>query len=150
MREIKFRTWDSEKKRMLYPRTPLNDSELVICFNGEVREHWFIDAGYGDSADAGLYDVSQRFKLMQWTGLQDSKGKDIYEGDIVRFEVENKDMWSGDNKGCVIYEDHRPCFSIKTSRSGIITIGMGYDAYPGTLEVVSNKYENPELLKKRG
>ena len=70
----------------------------------------------------------------------------MYEGDIVRFEVENQDMWIGAIRGEVYFEETEACFAIKNKGQSYVTIGHGYDAYPGSLEVIGNSYENPELL----
>ena len=59
MREIKFRAWHTEKKRMFPP--------------------WSIW-----KSNLHGYDDSCCLNLMQYTGLKDKNGKEIYEGDIVR------------------------------------------------------------------
>ena len=62
MKEKKFRLWDKKNKRIIY-----EDVSVCINLDGEVSEHHH----------------DYRFELMQWSGLQDSKGVDIYEGDVV-------------------------------------------------------------------
>lgn len=52
-------------------------------------------------------------------------------GDHVYFRVENQNMWSGDTMGTLIMDKKE--WKISCPRSGVITIGKGYDAYPGTL-----------------
>ena len=73
MKEKKFRAYDKKYNKIIY-------EEVSICINldGETSE----------------YHHDYRFVLMQWSGLQDSKGINIYEGDIVylagygKYEVE--------------------------------------------------------------
>ena len=72
MREIKFRAYDEESKKM-YQITDVNFSDYVangIC--------------YGDWKDFSINN------LLQYTGLKDKNGVEIYEGDIV------KAIWSKD------------------------------------------------------
>ena len=56
----------------------------------------------------------------------------IHEGDLVIFDVENPCMWSGDREGVIKFKGNNWC--IETKRSGIVTIGKGYDAYYATIQ----------------
>jgi len=66
MREIKFRAWDSKRKRMWYGVECWDDLPLIICKQGK-----YVD-----------------WVLMQYTELKDRDGKDIYEGDIVEANID--------------------------------------------------------------
>ncbi len=108
MREIKFRAWDKAEKTMKY-----------------------FDYGIFNRIPFGLEDLSE---LMQYTGLKDKNGTEIYEGDIVHYC--GGEYWYG----CWEYE-------------GAITIkNMVYDCFMLAehefIEVIENIYENPELLKE--
>lgn len=63
MREIKFRAWHKQLKDMIY-----ND----LCKN-PFDTFWYNDGEFSDM-----------YELMQYTGLKDKNGKEIYEGDKVK------------------------------------------------------------------
>lgn len=67
---------------------------------------------------------------MQYTGLKDKNGKEIYEGDITT---------DGDMICRVEYDV--PVFTLKS-----ISNGNDYNPFYENLEVIGNIYENPELL----
>lgn len=78
-------------------------------------------------------------KIMQFTGLLDKNGKEIYEGDIVTFSdaIENKK---------VVIEYIAPSFRY-TVHGGKVD-GITFDLIGwSTWEIIGNIYENPELLK---
>lgn len=115
MREIKFRAWDIVRKRMLY-----NEDLWDIPYN-----------------EIFIHTPDQRaLEVMQYTGLIDRNGKEIYEGDILdygtygKFEV----VW------------HRGSFKIR--KLGFKNGNLHYlgDCYFDELMVVGNIYEDPELL----
>ncbi len=109
MREIKFRAWIKEEK--------------VLTSWEEIQE------GYGFDY---VFEHQEKVELMQYTGLKDKNGKEIYEGDIVL------------------------CFSTKRCPHTVIWNGVGwdleglYDGYRwGGEEVIGNIYESPELLEEK-
>lgn len=121
MREIKFRAWDKETKKMCYLSNP----------------HWSLSFGYNGKAE--VYNLQNgsggnEYELMQFTGLKDKNGKEIYEGDILKESAAREYM------GSVIFEDG--VFEI----SGILTALRQHTIDHYGFEIIGNIYENPDLL----
>lgn len=124
MREIKFRVWDKDTRRMYK-----NDSDLKISIEN--------NGGYIFALCANVVIPPEYIELMQYTGLKDKYGKEIYESDIVIAYNEDCDTIC---KGEIVWDKWECGFSIKGAEPTFI----GW--YP-ELEVIGNIYENPELVK---
>jgi len=124
MREIKFRAWDG--KKMYSP------DELIQVGNEGCT------TGYYDGSGCPKYSDHE---LMQYTGLKDKNGKEIYEGDIVLHDG----LPGAKNGRSIVFEDC--CFMIKgKTPSDDWHVGR----YSGlNTEVIGNIYENPELLEDK-
>lgn len=116
MREIKFRAWDRVRKIIV--------NVVMLSFEQDVL-------GFDDS-DAIEYGNTRDFELMQYTGLKDMNGVEIYEGDIVRFDTNVQILESE-----------------VTYYHGMFTIKKYGEKIPlfTALKVIGNKFENPELLE---
>lgn len=134
MRPIKFRVWDKLRKEMMDVYEISFDSEQV--------------AGYisSEKKTRRLNPLDDDFELMQFTGLTDKNGKEIYEGDIV--ELKGKDKMSREVK------THSRIYVIEWSDTltGFEPIKDDYIGpwsreWASDYEVIGNIYENPELLK---
>ena len=87
--------------------------------------------------------------LMQYTGLHDKNGEEIYEGDIIEFSY---DMFIGNfdtfvAKGVVVFEEG--AFYVELFENERTTKDEAYLLYSinlDTIKVIGNKFENPELL----
>lgn len=122
MRTIKFRAWDKEQSEMLNPG---EGKILVISTNGVTID-------------------SEHFEVMQFTGLFDKNGKEIYEGDIVLTPQEEYiKQW--------VIEFQNGKFQLSNNLNSERDIEVGQltivnSCYVNDIEVIDNVYENPELL----
>lgn len=131
-RPIKFRAWNKEDRRMidLHKITP-----LALAIDPSI-----VGAGIG------VYvPDDKRLVLMQFTSLHDPNGKEIWEGDIVRF-TRKHGYWShnrGDVESVKYIDDQQAQFC-----------GFGFSpllpltrAKAKKVEVIGNIFEHPELLE---
>ena len=125
MREIKFRFWSGTK--MFY-----SIDEVYECLKQQVK----FNAG-GEHPLAYDHVGWQSADFMQYTGLKDNNGKEIYEGDICKCYDHPENIWSV--TASVKYEQGE--WKIEGS---IIPLPMYGTAW---IEVIGNIYENPDLLK---
>lgn len=131
MREIKFRCWDKENKEML-------DVEY-LHWDDCTREFSIRTTMYTD-----YFDIEDMI-LMQYTGLKDKNGKEVYLGDILEYtftDYKGKKLWK---ERYIIKEnisgwEMRKITKPREHRS--LSLIKKY-------KIIGNIYENPELLEGR-
>ncbi len=122
MREIKFRAWIVDKRTMSKPFT-------------------LVDVNVESEDFPGFYSLMGKdiYPLMQYTGLKDKNGKDIYEGDIVRW-IKREPV---EGKHLLLMTT-----SVTFFNGGFVPFtDSAYNMKYEECEVIGNIYENPELLK---
>lgn len=127
-REIKFRAWAKKEKAMLRNCGILTGPSVA----------WISQCDAGTAINPS----SDKFKLMQYTGLKDKNGVGIYEWDLVKYGT-----------------DTIP-YTVSWVNGGFILSATAHEAAPdgnhmllgkynmAVIEVIGNIYENPEFLQK--
>ena len=115
MREIRFRAWDKKRNEMVYFDFQLLHDESSSFYNEQIKDN----------------------PLMQFTGLKDKYGREIYEGDIIQGNLFDRRL---PTMGTVVYDREYACFG-NENEAGITFLFKIAD-----IEVIGNIWENQKLL----
>lgn len=136
MRAIKFRVWNPVSKMMFCPDGLDLGRKALLLID---RDPWRV-------AVLDRWTTKDGYKLMQYTGLEDKNGKEIYEGDIIEWTIwpDLDDGYSFDTKRIrdVVVFKHGS-FSLEKRMELLISLEPTREP-----EVVGNIHENPELVKQ--
>ena len=133
---IKFRVWHKQNKVMMWLK------QIVWFPDREQR----ITAHPFDQREPTFVGSLCHLEIMEYTGIDDKNGKEIYEGDILDVD-EHKRLCK------VIWFEPQACFDtvpIKVMDKHTVFNGLKNSEWSYRTEVVGNIYENPELLKQEG
>lgn len=119
MRKIKFRAWIKEVDEIREVEY-INFWEKKISYPHKFCKEYYLNADFDE------------IEIMEYTGLKDKNGKEIYEGDIL-FESFREEYFK------VVFENG----SFRAEADGY---SLDLEDYDDICEVVGNIYENPELL----
>ena len=144
MRKIRFRAWHKGINKMLYPPLPIDsmldarDSEgNHVEIEQKASETVNMPARMTWDGRCYVEGFLQPLELMQLTGLKDKNGKEIFEGDIVRYSL---------NKESFVYTiewvDFFSAFML-VSKDDSYTMTQSMSS---AIELLGNIFENPELL----
>lgn len=135
MKEIKVRAWDTKFQKMYYSHGDGDECQRVQLFHG----NWEVDTMFPSGDDAGTIPCDgEHAVLMEYTGLKDKNGKEIYEGDILALD--------GDVVAPVTFMDGAFQLIADSSQGRSPFIQERAKRY----EIIGNIYENPDLLKEVG
>ncbi len=130
MREIKFRAWSLERNSMIYP-------DNNGWYDGVFRH----ENGHLQTVQLATVVKDKRLVALQYTGLKDKNGREIYEGDVV--------------KGHYYAYGKARRFIGEVKFIGVAFKVVGVKQYRGMHQeldrlyaTIGNIYENPELLEE--
>ena len=133
-REIKFRAWLKEEKKMVIVETiDFSEKSIQYLEKNEIMDAYLLRTNF-------LEDV----ELMQYTGLKDKNGTEIYEGDIVKYKFPYDRRLK--HISPVFYMESQASYGVlDIYKNGIPLYTISANNY---FEVIGNIYENKNLLEK--
>jgi len=157
MRDFKFRAWDFENQEMYHSDQLQSDGDGAIKWKINyygglyiIKPHLRNCLEGGESVECTSYVKVKKQIIMQFTGLCDKNGKEIYEGDVVEQEA-----YRGSRLiGVVEYSQGGFCLKcIQCHRESTIGEHYAFSIYGDDTklkkgEVIGNIYEHPELPKE--
>ena len=139
MRKIKFRAWDKESQKIYYVVTLDTESVYGKCEVPIIR----VKTGKMLDEYQPEYKTVYDYTLMQYTGLKDKNGKEIYEGDIV--ENTTQTVYLGDKFEVVWNKNYAGYQLMSNGFTSNIPLIQNFMSY----KVIGNIFENPELIQQQ-
>lgn len=146
MREIKFRAWDKERKKMIYSIKDMLDG-VILWEKGQLV--------IADNVEFGTHEEMRYLEPLLYIGLKDKNNKKVYFGDYIIMKI-----WNGGDgieepddrdefEGVVIWIQDNTRYGIRTKdcRKNEAEVDLISNPPFVILEVIGNIYENPNLIK---
>lgn len=139
-REIKFRYWDSYRKHMIEPSEVFGFDDHMSSYGWAKRIEYY----HPDFEEKIL--TTKNYEMMQYTGIKDKNGKEVFEGDIIQaMTLLNENPFK---EGLVNYvtkwsnDYHR--WEFISDVADLLVCDPTIDG-----EVIGNIFEHPEKLASR-
>ena len=129
MREFKIKAWLKKEKKMV--------AIIGIDFNYEYIRY---------TEDSNLFNENYKtaefkdIELLQFTGLKDNGGQELYEADVIKFNDGIDDIY-----GLISYDDEDGTYRVSYEN-----ITEHLSEREGDFEIVGNIFENPDLHEQLG
>lgn len=135
VREIKYRAWNDNKKKMYYP---VKEIEMANC----TYYHGFWDGG-------SLWE-SEQISFLEYVGLHDKNDKEIYEADIIQINVYNSFTGELEESEKEVVVHQGCCFGVLWGISrDFINLQGAFGGFV-SFEVLGNVYDDMDLLEPIG
>lgn len=128
-REIKFRAWIKTGVVTYDYVKPMTIQQMI----------------HSKKSTFSLKQLNDLVDFEQYTGLKDQNGKDIYEGDIIKYFGANKRVKIKTTYGIVFYDSEHGCFNSRIQNEEHNKGGIS----PLDDLIVGNVHTNPELLEAK-
>lgn len=125
-RSIKFRVWKNDKFKT-FPEEMVGNRCAHFCMSTEQDKF-------------GVYCINSTDNVIcqEFTGLKDKNGKEIYEGDIIKFEYQDEISI----RKIVFRDGYFGLYRGENLRHAIL------EPYKNMCVIIGNIFENPELLNE--
>jgi len=144
MREIKFRVWDKQEHLMFYDNWQepdmwgSNTYFIKVNLKGIVQIYIDDDSGKSGLHEHNIQEYHDRFDLMQYTGLKDKNGVEIYEGDIIQGNIIKYSPLQ--TMGNIVYDVEWASYANKNLAGNTLLREINQ------IDVIGNIYENGDLI----
>ena len=129
MKELKIKAWLKKEKKMV--------SIIGIDFNYEYIRYTEDDNLFNENYKTAEF---KNIELLQFTGLKDNGGQELYEADVIKFNDGIDDIY-----GLISYDDEDGAYRVSYEN-----ITEYLSDREGDFEIVGNIFENPGLHKQLG